>query len=222
MVKNIFYQWNTLDENTRRSHWERDLSNTVQPPRSGHPRKRTPPSSGHNLKVPAETGFSLIKKTLRSGHPRKRTRTPIPRSQTKKKLSKVDTSSKNLHWKRLESSENGLKTFPSPFYQYVIYCIFTLLIYNWFGSGWICRQVIPKWKLKWKLWKLFVKTSGKRTPLSSGHQTQVPKVSATGRFHCTWISIYRIRSLFAITRTKLVHKIRRQKNSDAHNAKLWF
>ena len=135
------------------------------------------PGSGYLLKVPPESGFSLRKNPLRSGHPRKRTRTPIPRSQTKKNLSKVDTSSKNLHWKRLESSENGLKTFPSPFYQYVIYCMFTLLIYNWFGSGWICRQVIPKWK-----WKLFVKTSGKWTPLSSGHQTQAPRCSLLGGF----------------------------------------
>ena len=35
---------------------------TVKPPRSGHPRKRTPLSSGHNLKILAKPGFSLIKK----------------------------------------------------------------------------------------------------------------------------------------------------------------
>ena len=34
-----------------------------------------------------------------------------------------------------------------------------------------------------KLPLVMAKTSEKRTPLSSGHQTHVPKVSATERFH---------------------------------------
>jgi hypothetical protein len=52
---------------------------------------------GTMKKMKKKIGFSLIKKPLRSGHPRKRTRTPFSRSQTKKNLSKADTSSKNLH-----------------------------------------------------------------------------------------------------------------------------